>query len=885
MASSKISPAYEPNPMLSYAVRRFFEHIQVDEEWVQRVRSAARRGVVVYVLRNLSFIDFLALDYLTKTYQLPRIRFVQDMGLWVLQPLGRNWVQSIWQGEQGTVPERIESAIRMEGSGLLFLKRAPTLMEQSLGKGKRAASEGDESLRTLIRLQKRIEKPIFLVPQTFIWSKRPDKLNKGVFDLLFGPREWPGKLRTAGQLFANYKHVIFRTSEELDLSEVVGDAHVDDDEDVLVRRVTYAILTRLERERRGVLGPIKKPYDRIREEVLRTPKLQTVIHEMAGEGETERWLLTAKADRMLRELEAMPEVEATNALKAMLEAIIQRVYAGVDVDEAGLQAVGEACKQGTVVYLPSHKSHIDYLILSYVLNNANIQLPLIAAGDNLSFFPLGPLFRRGGAFFIRRSFKSDKLYAVVVDAYLRRLIRDGWAIEFFLEGGRSRTGKLLSPKYGLLNMVCDAVLSLPDKKVTFVPVSIGYERILEEGSYVREMKGGEKRKEGARSLLRGTRVLQGFYGRVNVQFGAPLTLEQARESMGLVPKGALTPAKRRSVVQRLAHLAMHEINRVTSVTPGAVVALVLLSHRKPGMTHVELVERCRAVVEHLSKQQARMSASLVTAGGHLRPEAIREAARLFVRGDLLEAHVPEDPNAEDGKQADRKGEQVVYRIPDNKRITLSLTKNIIVHFFINRALLSTALLLRSGPPCPEALMMERVQALSRWFKYEFMFRADATFEQIFRETLQNMLGHEELIRTKEGLLDFGPGHDGLPGQMWVTFYAETIRPFFAGYRVAARTLTLLLKGPMAEKDMVKKALAIGERMYLAGEITRLEGINRSILENAFNALRDQQYIVLHDGKWELSSSFATQDTVGIVEAQIRSFVPQVGRLLSEDEPD
>ena len=144
----------------------------------------------------------------------------------------------------------------------------------------------------------------------------------------------------------------------------------------------------------------------------------------------------------------------------------------------------EAAKRGTLVLLPSHKSHVDYLMLSFVFFHANLQLPLIAAGDNLAFFPLGLVLRRGGAFFIRRKFAGDRLYAAVVDAYIRRLIREGYSIEFFLEGGRSRTGKLLPPKLGLLNMVVEAALAVPNKEVFFVPVAIGYDRLV-EGSCLR----------------------------------------------------------------------------------------------------------------------------------------------------------------------------------------------------------------------------------------------------------------------------------------------------------------------------------------------------------------------------------------------------------------
>src|SRR5439155_12951099 len=127
-------------------------------------------------------------------------------------------------------------------------------------------------------------------------------------------------------------------------------------------------------------------------------------------------------------------------LEALAEALARHVYAGIDVDREGLERVREAARCGSIVFLPSHKSHVDYLLLSLVLRKNGLMVPVIAAGDNLSFFPVGPIFRRAGAFFIRRSFRGDRLYAAVVDAYIRRLMRDGYAIEFFLEGGRSRTG-------------------------------------------------------------------------------------------------------------------------------------------------------------------------------------------------------------------------------------------------------------------------------------------------------------------------------------------------------------------------------------------------------------------------------------------------------------
>ncbi len=182
-------------------------------------------------------------------------------------------------------------------------------------------------------------------------------------------------------------------------------------------------------------------------------------------------------------------------------------------------------KDGSLILLPSHKSHLDYIFLIHVFLRNHLPLPVVAAGDNLAFFPVGQIFRRGGAFFIRRNFHGDRLYGAVVDAYMRRLIMDGWSLEFFLEGGRSRTGKLLAPKLGLLSLAVDAALGVTGRKIYFAPMSIGYERIVEEKAYVRELSGGEKQKEDVRGLLASTSLFRGKYGRLNLQIGELLTLE------------------------------------------------------------------------------------------------------------------------------------------------------------------------------------------------------------------------------------------------------------------------------------------------------------------------------------------------------------------------
>lgn len=861
---------YEPNPVLGWLYHRFFEHIEVDESWIGAVRQAESRGTVVYVLRNLSFVDFLALDHLTKRYRLPQVRFANDLGLWVLEPMGRGWLQALRPRPESEDVEDFRRTLQRECSAALFLKRPPSLLDGSV----RGQIEGDAFLRAVIEEQRKSDKPILLVPQVFVWSKRPDEARYGVFDTVLGPREWPGKLRTFSQFLTNYRNVVLRAGEPLDVAAFLAHEKDHGQEDALVRRMTYALLRRLERERRAVLGPTKKPSDRLREEVIRSPKLQKIIGDMAGEGKAERRALSAKAMEMLREMEAAPDYNAITALDHGFRQAFARMYTALEIDQEGLERIRNASKDGTLILLPSHKSHVDYMILSYVFYRNHLQLPIVAAGDNLNFFPIGNIFRKAGAFFIRRSFAGDRLYGAVVDAYMRRLMKDGFSLEFFLEGGRSRTGKLLAPKLGLLSIVVDAALGvLGAKQVYFCPISIGYERIVEEQAYVRELMGGEKEKEDVRGAFAALEVLLSRYGRLNVQFGEVLTLESVHRESGEDPRALskLTPPKRRALVTRLAYRVMNEINRVTAVTPGALVATALLVHGKRGIPHAELLELCGRLTRTLRRFGARFTPSALGPDGEsLRHDAVREACELFLRAGHVEAHLPgavADDNR--GARALRAGPEAIYLVPDRARLSLDLAKNVLVHFFVARGLVATVLEASEGGRANIQVLGERVQSLSRLFKYEFQFRADASFETIFDETVAAMVADRELERTGDEVR--AAGEDG---RSQIALYANIVRSFVEAYRIAARTLTVLLKTPYSPKDLTKRAIATGDRMFLAGEIARREAVSRPIFENAFAAFIDQGYLTRQDGKLKLPESYATAATVRTIESKIAGYLPK-----------
>jgi glycerol-3-phosphate O-acyltransferase len=852
---------YEPPWLLRWVYKRFFTHIQVDERWSGVVRDAARKGVVVYVMRSLSLLDFLCLDFLVKRFGLPLVRFVNDLGLWILEPFGKGERRLRLRRQ---IPEKqaLTEVLQSQFSALLFLRRPPRL-----GSPKRRGEEMDTDLiRTLIENQRTLQQPIFLVPQTFVWTKRPPQARRGLVDGVFGTVEWPGRVRVLLQFLVNYRNALLRSGEPFNLQAFLAENPGLTDAE-LADKVRYALLRRMERERTLVFGPTKKTLGRIQDDLLRSPRIRKHIeNEARGSGRSIA-KVEKEARNELSKLCANQQPYVVAKLARFLDWVWNRIYDGIVIDEDGIERLREKARDGAIVLLPSHKSHVDYLVLSSVLYSRQLLPPLIAAGENLGFFPLGPILRRGGAFFIRRSFQGKKLYSALVDGYMRRLLVEGFPIEFFIEGGRSRTGKLLPPKYGLLSMVVDASLLLRARKVYFVPISIGYERIIEERSFVHELGGGEKQKENVGGLLRSSNILRSKYGRLYVHFGEILSFDDllhdalveplAEEtgefdaaailsgSVALKPSSAgdllapdapraarrpardrqdLSPRERRVMIQRLAHRVTYQIDRVTVVTPAALVAMALLAHRQRGMTHTDLLHAAESLLSALERQNARTAGQLRDEDGQIRSDTLHEAVELFLDGKLIQRH--------------GEGDEAIYKIPSERRIALEYYNNNVLHFFVPSALIAAALQLSDGKAITVQTLRERVRQLSKLFKYEFNFRADASFEEIFDDALASMMKFGELV-LEDDHVAAAPGRAGAI----LDTYASLLRSYFEAYLLALRSTGMLLeRGEMSRKDWTKQALALGQRMYLAGEIVRRESISKPKLETALKALKDYQLV-------------------------------------------
>ncbi|MCY4044041.1 MAG: 1-acyl-sn-glycerol-3-phosphate acyltransferase, partial [Cellvibrionales bacterium] len=297
----------------------------------------------------------------------------------------------------------------------------------------------------------------------------------------------------------------------------------------------------------------------------------------------QRKQLEKTAEKYLREIASNYSSPVVRFFDHFLSWLWEKLYQGVEVQ--GLQRLQEVAEGHELIYVPCHRSHMDYLLLSYVIYKQGLMPPHIAAGINLNLPVVGRLLRGAGAFFIRRQFRDNPLYKQVLEAYLQTMCEEGFSIEYFIEGGRSRTGLLLQPKPGMLTMTLRASQGHKGRPIVFVPVYIGYEKLFESHSYIKELYSGRKRKETLQGLIKTRKKLKQSYGKVHLTIGEPFALSQIYD-----PEVIRSDAEFRECVTNLGTKIQTHINREVVLTPLNILATCLVASPRYAMLADQLAQ-------------------------------------------------------------------------------------------------------------------------------------------------------------------------------------------------------------------------------------------------------------------------------------------------------
>jgi 1-acyl-sn-glycerol-3-phosphate acyltransferase len=536
------------------------------------------------------------------------------------------------------------------------------------------------------------------------------------------------------------------------------------------------------------------------------------------------------------------------ATQLLTRAYHQGIYVDrQEIDRLRSFASIAAKQKRSIIFLPCHKSHLDYVSLQLICYRLGFTLPVVVAGDNLNFPLVGNFLQHAGAMWIRRSFEKDPLYITLVQTYIDTLLQNGYNFECFIEGTRSRTGKLLGPRFGILSFLLDSVISGRTEDAYICPVSSQYDKVIEVDSYVSELLGQPKQKENLSDFLSASSVLTLKLGRVDVRFHKPWSLKDFIRSQEIRPSHApgqtsvqRSKEVRSRMLRTLGYKVLSDINAVSVVMPTALVGTILLTLRGRGVGRFELIRRVDWLCDRIRAKGGKV------AHFHGAPTGYVVDRALEVLGPSLVGSV------------EGVAEQTFYAVD---RFQMSFYRNMTIHLFISEALIAAAMYTKvkqgGGPAIQrmvEAELVDQVTFLSQLFRGEFIFPAG--------EGLVANLERAVTGLQADKVIDLFTGDDGQPyaglsnierqrGRENYDFYCFLIWPFIEAIWLGAVSLMCLTPPSAAETDIwieMKKAQdsaqLLGKTLYHQGDLSYFEAVNKEALKNAYSRFAEEGIIVV-----------------------------------------
>ena len=571
-----------------------------------------------------------------------------------------------------------------------------------------------------------------LVPVTILWGRAPDK-EDSLFRLLMA-NEWaaPSKTKQLFNIGVMGRDTFVRFSEPKDLQSLIRDAQAGVGDD-LTTTIAMRLKGYLDKQRTSIVGPDLSDKRNIAGTILSSPVVVDAIEKHAAETGKSIAAVKAEAQGYLDEITSDYSHSVVRFFDHFLTWLWTRLYDGVEVRH--FERVRALAPDFQIVYVPCHRSHIDYLLLSYVIYKRGLRIPHVAAGENLNIPVLGELLRSGGAFFMRRSFKGNALYSTVFKEYVHSLMQRQAPIEYFIEGGRSRSGRLLPPKLGMLAMTVNSHLREPAKPVVFIPTYISYERIMEGATYVGELKGKPKESENLLGLLKTARKIERIFGTVHLAFGEQLYLNDfmAKFDVAIQDGSDENTAKTHAMVQNLGVKVMQNINKAAVVNPVSLLALVLLSTPNAALDEAQCLEQIK-LYQYIAQ------ALPYDPDTHVTDMTPKEILEYGIKLKLIERtpHILGD----------------MIRVADKQAPLLSYFRNNILHVFIIASFLA-ALVQRNG-----RIHRDRLDGITELL-YPFL-QSELSLKMALRNIADHVHQVLNLLIEQGVIVDLGQGVVGSP---------------------------------------------------------------------------------------------------------------------------
>ncbi|MDP2559560.1 glycerol-3-phosphate 1-O-acyltransferase PlsB [Psychrobium sp. 1_MG-2023] len=736
-----------------------------------------RHKPIVYVLKTESLTDLVALERICKSLKLPLP------------------TQPLQLGER-----KIPRYFCVQG-------RVPVF-----GKNNDANKFINRFSELINFLRQPEQQDVQIVPVALFWGRKPGREDDTVKAAVIADEQasWLRKIMMV--LFLGRDNFV-RFSQPISMVELIASRSSDER---IAHKLSRLARFHFHRQAQTMLGPKLLYRNSLDQRLMKSPALQVAMQEYAQQKNLSDDQVKAEVSKLVDEIAANYSERLLRIGDRVLTWLWNKLYKGINISNA--ERVRQLAQDGEeIIFVPCHRSHMDYLLLSYVIYRQGMVPPHIAAGINLSFWPAGPIFRRGGAFFMRRTFKGNKLYAAVFREYLHQLFNNGYSVKYFTEGGRSRTGRLLSPKTGMIAMTVQGALRGIERPITLVPVYLGYDHVMEVGTYHSELKGKSKEKESVGQVVKTLRKLKNF-GRGYVNFGQPISLNkhldnevpQWHESIN--PMEQQKPSWLTPTVNSLANKVMVNINNAAAVTAITLSALVVLGVERRVIAKSTLEAQLDLYLKLL--RQARYSADITIpelSGKELLAHAI----------ELKKFTVSEDDLGQ------------VISLDISSAVTMTYYRNNILHLFALPSLIAASFVYH-GVKTREQLdnVIEQLYPL---LKNELFIGLSQQELATYVDDILLSLTALELISDSDGQYTIMTAH-----KPQLMILAQHIQETLERYAIV---LKIMQKKPHIERSALNNdSHALAKRLSNIHGINAPEFFDKQVLSSFISELKEQGYI-------------------------------------------
>ncbi|MBQ8035424.1 MAG: 1-acyl-sn-glycerol-3-phosphate acyltransferase [Proteobacteria bacterium] len=811
-----------------------YDRVVHEPSQVQEVLAIPRNEAVVYLLASENKHDFLFLNDLCLKTGMPLAFTSNGKSKLRYATLARCILGLFSKHKKMPSVADIAQCVLERRTILLFLnqygihERQNTIRTEEIFEAMRQISAAHPDLK------------IHFVPVGIIWERRAESYKHTLFNEIYGTPTRPSSIRRFLTLLLGIPQLFFQIGKPLclihpqsiDLAKFNNGAEVkrflNDDIDLMHTQVN---------------GPKFKPHQQLLREIVSSEPFQQelqAISQTTGQSQDE---LVHEARKILDKTASKFSLLVCKLFCAFFTPMWSTIYNGLYIDSEKLNEIRELSKTHRLVFIPSHKSHIDYLVLSILLFQNGVLPPHIAAGENLNFFPVGSILRRGGAFFIKRSFRGQQLYAACVKHYIDKILHEGYPVEFFIEGGRSRTGQVLQPKSGILRMIAQAIEADPKLPVLIIPCAITYEKVIEDMAYKNEQDGAVKQRENITNLIKTTKLLISKYGQIYVSFAQPIDFNKALHLDPASENAGISEADMTKYIDEMAIELMSRINRASTITTSSLLSCAILNADKEYPSFDAVLENAAFILSLLIQRHALISPVLQTALAASRaslhkPEfseempAITEAALQKHEIDTLLTPLRR-PLAETIKLFENNG--TIRRHKDDRldvaesgRLQIAFYKNILLFALIDDIYLACALLSLDSTAVARETLSERFSMIAELFSIEF---SPYQTGQRFKIT-SDMFVQRGWLETNEGDM-FAVREDAAPS---LEKLSRCIAPHSQSYRFVFAQIAALHE-PQEESKITEQLLSEAKTAVSAHEMLP-EARSKVVFSHALQKLQD-----------------------------------------------